>query len=329
MTELIKNPSEYNHWIPIFNRLNLSRSEKATVDRFKKNPTSRVFLPIAEILKKHALEDESLELLMAGVKEHPRYNAARVMLADQLFQRFMFQEAWLVLEDSLENLKDNHYAQNIRLKTALILGKEFETKETANHLKRRNLLSIESNELIQKLQTIPFNELHSQYYKSKSIAVNLATPQTMNENSTFKDQYVSIKNEQANDYISNLSETFLNSLKSNHRMNLREFAKFCERESFNCGESNYSDIDDLTLAKSYENRGLYEKALSIYRLKIKAIPEDSYLSSKINQLLQLIKKQNSKSDLEKPPRQNIGDKIAIARAYDQKIAYLKEFLPLL
>jgi hypothetical protein len=72
-------------WIEICGQLNLSKGEKAALERFDKD--RRSFLPVADILRNHERIDECIELLYEGVSEFPNFSVARVILARDLFHK--------------------------------------------------------------------------------------------------------------------------------------------------------------------------------------------------------------------------------------------------
>ena len=96
-------------WTALLNKLTLSRTEREVVKRFEADPSGRTFLPIADILRSHRLQDESLELRTQGVDRHPTFSVARVVLARELLQKGLVEAAWRTLadqQDRLDNRRD-------------------------------------------------------------------------------------------------------------------------------------------------------------------------------------------------------------------------------
>ena len=62
-------------------------------ERLKQDPDSRLFLSLAEELRKRQMVDEAIALLGEGIKRHPDYSAARIALGRLCLSRDMLQEA--------------------------------------------------------------------------------------------------------------------------------------------------------------------------------------------------------------------------------------------
>ena len=64
------------------------------IKRFLGKTFNQSFLPMVELLKKYDLQDEAFELLNYGVKQYPRYTAANILLAKELYEKGLVQDAW-------------------------------------------------------------------------------------------------------------------------------------------------------------------------------------------------------------------------------------------
>ena len=87
-----------NSFRKILSNNNLTESQRATLASFASNPRSREFLSVAKILLNLSYRQEAFEVLYNGVKRHPDYSAARIMLAKHLFESGLFKESWSTLE---------------------------------------------------------------------------------------------------------------------------------------------------------------------------------------------------------------------------------------
>jgi tetratricopeptide (TPR) repeat protein len=63
------------------------------MDKMTQNPTSRLFVPLAEEYLKCDMVDEAVIVLVEGIKSHPNYVAARVMLGKIYLQKNRIAEA--------------------------------------------------------------------------------------------------------------------------------------------------------------------------------------------------------------------------------------------
>jgi tetratricopeptide (TPR) repeat protein len=63
------------------------------MDKITQNPTSRLFVPLAEEYLKCEMVDEAIIVLVEGIKNHPSYVAARVMLGKIYLQKNQIPEA--------------------------------------------------------------------------------------------------------------------------------------------------------------------------------------------------------------------------------------------
>ena len=84
------------------------------IDRYRallrKDPSSRIFAPLAEACRKAGLLAEALEIARTGVAQHPAYASGRVALARVHLSREEFEVAIEELDRALENAPDNSLA---------------------------------------------------------------------------------------------------------------------------------------------------------------------------------------------------------------------------
>jgi tetratricopeptide (TPR) repeat protein len=77
------------------------------MDKIAKNPTSRLFVPLAEEYLKSDMPDEAILVLVDGIKNHPTYVAARVMLGKIYLQKKQIAEAKKEFEQVIEVNPEN------------------------------------------------------------------------------------------------------------------------------------------------------------------------------------------------------------------------------
>lgn len=96
------------------------------MDKIAKNPTSRLFVSLAEEYLKCDLPEEAAAVLVDGIKNHPTYVAARVMLGKIYFQKDQFPEAQTEFEQVISINPENILAHK---KLAQIYQKKGQPQE--------------------------------------------------------------------------------------------------------------------------------------------------------------------------------------------------------
>ncbi|HKZ57404.1 MAG TPA: hypothetical protein VJ024_06855, partial [Thermodesulfovibrionales bacterium] len=62
-------------------------------ERVDKDPSSKLFVPLAEEYKKAGMFEEAVDVLMKGLERHPNYMSARVSLGKIYIEKEMLNEA--------------------------------------------------------------------------------------------------------------------------------------------------------------------------------------------------------------------------------------------
>ncbi len=293
------------------------------VDRFAQNPGARVFLPLAEILKKYQLADESLEMLVQGVEKHPRYTAARMVLAQEYFLRGMMEEAWGILSSTVDPIKENLLAQRLSLKLAIVLGLEFEARSAADHMRRRGMFDNETQPLGDGLRVMDFRKL-VQEYRARLQASGINLNEEPKEKQASEE--APPKPKAPNEYINQkYDEGFLNSMAGYHRMQLGDIGRL----AFDTEElgQNFEgvELETASLAEIYERQGFLAKALKIYkRLSLKS-PGSDYLLQKIA-LVQAKINSMAQSDRFRASEVAASDHMAAVELIDAKVNMLNNLL---
>lgn len=336
-------------WLPILNQLPLSRTEREVVRRYEQDTLGRSFLPVADILRAHRLVDEGLELLTQGVERHPGFTVARVVLARELLQKGLVENAWRVVEDSPVPLRDNLLAQKLRLKMALLLGHEKEARATFRHLSLNQMLDPEGKRLgdlmdvsgfqhardtlIQEMTargtTLVLPELKPSTQPTSTPAgeVNLAEageseafrPATWYARTAKPDGFPGLSDEQ----LGRVEEDA--SVSGFHVVPLGEI--FRPNESTAPVQSSTSgdaiELDSTTLADIYERQGHYGKALAVYRRLLRLTPGSDLFRRKVAELTRLDKEQKD-VDLTVDPA--VVDKMETVEIIDRQIKFYNDLL---
>ena len=87
-----------------------------------RNPSSRVFAPLAESYRKMGLLQQALELCEKGVKYNPHYPSGFVAYGKILFELQRFEDASLAFEQATLQQNDNILAHKLRAMSLSKLG---------------------------------------------------------------------------------------------------------------------------------------------------------------------------------------------------------------
>ncbi len=79
--------------------------------RLEKDPSSKLFVPLAEEYRKAGMYDEAIEVLLNELRKEPTYTTARVSLAKIYLEKGMTAEARKEFEQVVASVPDNLFAQ--------------------------------------------------------------------------------------------------------------------------------------------------------------------------------------------------------------------------
>jgi len=103
----------YDHHPPYF---------REYLRRFREDPTSRVFAPLAEAYRRLGRVDEAIEICREGLEHHPDFQGGRVALAKCYLDKKMFADARVELERVVQFVPENLLAQRLLGDVYLQLG---------------------------------------------------------------------------------------------------------------------------------------------------------------------------------------------------------------
>jgi tetratricopeptide (TPR) repeat protein len=329
-------------WIAILNNLQLSRTEKEVVKRFEADPEGRAFLPVADILRSHRLQDECLELLTEGVGRHPTFTVARVVLARELLQKGLVTEAARTLDESPLSLKDNILAQKLHFRIAVLMGQEYLARSLYGNLKLQQMVDHETRALGDILEVSGFpkaREVILREYSDRSITLQLPETKPVSESPEeaaamdLAGGVVSLPDEYTLPKITR-SEYFTD--EDVHGRDLEGFHVVALGEIFRPGDGGGGavrgrptdgiELDSTTLAEIYEKQGHYSKALDIYRRLLRMSPNNDLLKRKVSEMARLDKEQKD-VDLTVDP--SLVDKMETIEIIDRQIKFYNDLLGML
>lgn len=89
---------------------NLSPDIEKLTEKLAKDPSSKLFVPLAEEYRKSGMFDEAIQVLMDGLKANPNYMTARVSLGKMLLEKGNVSEAQAEFEKVVQAIPDNLFA---------------------------------------------------------------------------------------------------------------------------------------------------------------------------------------------------------------------------
>lgn len=126
------------------------------LEAFEKNPTSKVFAPLAEAYRKLGMIDEAYKVLKKGIKNHPTYVLGYTALAHCYFDQGKFDLAYNTIRPLVSGNLDNVSLQKLFAQTCQKLEFLDEALETYKYLlfinpKDKNI-AFEVSQIEDKLQ---------------------------------------------------------------------------------------------------------------------------------------------------------------------------------
>lgn len=126
--------------------------------RVEKNPTSRLFLPLAEEYRKEGFIDEAVDVLLSGLERHPAYASARVALGKIYLDKGMVNEARNEFEQVVAAIPDNLFAQRKLADIYKEQGKKEEAIQQYMKVLELNPLDDEARISLRDLEGEPIEE---------------------------------------------------------------------------------------------------------------------------------------------------------------------------
>lgn len=328
-------------WIALLNKLPLSRTEREVVKRFEADPSGRTFLPIADILRSHRLVDESLELLTQGVDKHPTFSVARVVLARELLQKGLIENAWRTLESSPVALAENILAQKLRFRLAILMGFEPTARAGYQHMQLHQMVDADTKRLADVHEVTGFAAAREKLIKElesrgTTLVLPAARPTPPSAAEVLSGPVPGFEAPPAaaepslRDLPVNSAYLDAETLERDH--NLAGFHVIPLDEIFRPQAEGAPsravtgagvELDSTTLADIYARQGHHTKALSVYRRLLRLTPGNDLLRRKVAELARLEREQKS-VDLTIDP--SVVDKMEEVEIIDRQIRFYNELL---
>lgn len=304
--------------------LAVSALDREAINTFRKNPNGRGFLPIVDILTRHSLADEALQLLIHGVELHPAYSVARVVLAQKLFQRSIFNESWQTLDQSPLDLKDNKTAQILRFRLALLLGYETKLSEIQRQMRLRGQLEGALLRLSEELKMKSFRNVRLgfiQVAKAEGFDVSsLEFSDIQQHSSEHKPQD---QDEQEDGGLSVRDDPVLMERLIDGFYVAPTYEIFNHPAEDLPSEEDHHNLDPPTLGLIYRKQARYQKALEIFQKLLYMAPDNDLYKKQVEELTSLREEQQQRERAFDP---ELVDRLDQVQDIEHKISHLNNIL---
>lgn len=274
--------------------LDLTKTERSVLERYKGDPEGRSFLPVSDILRTHNRIEESLELLAAGLEKHPSFTVARVVLARELFNRGMVANAWQTLIDSPNALSDNALAQKLRIKLTILLEKTADFRATRDHMQSFRMMDTYISKLADTVALSGMARAKDMLIQDlRSKGVDPVLPETSGD----------AQNDSGIEPVSRDEELDVQSVHIGAPSEIEGYHVVPLNEIFGDGQDGGDqklrqnepfELDSTTMADIYTKQEHYSKALAMYKRLLRMTPNNDFLKNKVRELAQLEKDQKEK-----------------------------------
>ena len=315
--ELAYNHAMSQSIIKILESLSLAGGELESFHRYKSDPKSKSFLPVAEILCRYQLKTEAIELLLLGVEQHPQFGLSRVALAREMYEQGMLTNAWHQISHTSVQFQNNFQASLLYLRLALLHDEQilaenaFQAmdKSISSHVK---IKSVMDQLLISGIGSV--KQVILSDFKKRNVKVLLMKlPSHGNSESTSSKLAEETKQEKPDfSYARNF-----------YQVSLSEIFNPYEQTRRDPKDNNFLGLDSLTMASIYEKQGHYRKAIDIYGRLLKAYPESGLILQKLKQA------KKAAAELVGEPveiDEEIADQMESMEVVDQQISFYKDLL---
>ncbi len=299
--------------------------------RFLVEPTSRLFLSVAELFKAYDQTSDCIRLLEFGLENHPTYGAARVILAREYFDQGEFEKSLALLEKSPVSLKQNRLAQKVIFRNYILLGFFPEADEV---LQRLRSFESKDEEIAQALDTIAasghqkYRERLLQRFESgrkTKPSVELPSVQNLPLQTTASIRPVPVvsSSEGAGVHLDAIDPELFNYFRVCSLAEVFHGQEKGEGDARSISSEFSLELDSTTLADIFASQGHFRKALEIYRRLLRLSPANQALREKVRQVSEQLEQQKS-TDYDVDP--DMVERMEHLDSIDQRIRLLQNIL---
>jgi tetratricopeptide (TPR) repeat protein len=124
-------------------------------EKVANDPSSKLFLPLAEEYRKAGMLDEAVEVLQQGIERQPKYTSAVVALGKIYLEKEMFAEARSEFEKVVAQVPDNLFAQRKLADAYKKLGERDLAVEQYRKVIKLNPMDEEAQGILEELSKSP------------------------------------------------------------------------------------------------------------------------------------------------------------------------------
>lgn len=231
-----------------------------------KDPKSVVFAPLADAYRKAGMLDDAFRVCTEGLKYHPDHAGGRVVLGRIYFEKGLYAEARLELENALRLSPENIVARKLLGEIYLIQGDQKRALEEFDRVLFLNPGDKEVSERIRLLkESSGGEEKHEVAVKKEEEEIeDLEGELVVNEEGLVLQMPEEEKEDISADgfVIKSAEEIF---------------------------EEDREEICTLTLAEIYREQKLYDKAIEVYEKLLKKEPDNIEVRTRYESLLKELK----------------------------------------
>lgn len=135
---------------------------------YERNPSSRVFAPLAEGYRRLKMLDEAFDVASRGVRQHPDFAAGRIAYARVLIEQAAFNDAVDQLKKAAELSPDNILAFLLLGETLLKLRRPKEALEAFKMVLFLNPLHERASKMVKKWEFLTADEFDDEVFEWSS-----------------------------------------------------------------------------------------------------------------------------------------------------------------
>lgn len=286
---------------------------------YEKDPTARIFAPLADAYRKSKLWDEAIDILKKGLEIHPDYVSAHLVLARCYYEKDMLQLAKKSLEKVLELDQQNIIALRLLGDILYRLGDETGALARYKELVEIDPTNLEVRALMEKITpSLP-----------KEAVAPPIEPQPVPPAPSPEEKPAVSEPTEITEASEVIKEELL--LEKERPPEPKEDVSEFKDESQKTAEKSFATS---TLAEIYEEQGFLEKALEVYKQLLESQPGDEHIISKVEELTAKLKPKTEeqikkteepftgllsqkKSEEEEKPEKEEGEKTGDFSAFKQ------------
>ena len=318
-----------NDWMNAINELSLSASERDLVRRFRENPHSRSFLAVAEILIRHKVYDQAIQLLSEGIRSHPASSVARIVLAELFYQQGLFDDGWQVLEESPVSLRSNKSAQILCFKLAFARGDAEYLSVLSQDMQSRHQFDPYTHDWMRRLESENFLELQIEYLdslKARGIALDARYYPDLGEKTEQPRQAIAESDGEDGYEVGDTApsmdpEQVFRRIEGFFVVPVSQI--FLHRRSQTTEVLDPDTMDPMTLARVYKRQGHIEKAMEVMRRLLYMAPNNELLKKEVAEL-EALREEQQRRERDFDPE--LADRLDAARDIDKQISTLNDLL---